>query len=357
MISIASLLNSGKMQKEIRKLELWKLERWWLALWIFHAFYPLFFLSCHTEQGNYTAVNQYGHYVYGVWNARTAKAAEKLSHQIVQACASESPQINPLSISTTARPIDLLPADKEASHWVRSRKPSSYTRENLYNDVLGGNAELYRTYGFVEQANVEYQTPQLGSSPLILVEIFDMRSPENAFGLYSFNRYPQDNFEWVGSKAILSGDFLSFRKGKYFVQIEGYEFAGAITEGMKALAKATANRIKDAPSQKPFLLKLLSQKDQVPNSERYFLSDSVLRETYRSLPENVLKFGANTTGVSAMYFHKSASTAQLDTMIAFVIRYEVESEAKAAYEVYQEYLRANAIAVNSTQTGLVAREG
>ena len=45
-------------------------------------------------------------------------------------------------------------------------------------------------------------------------------------------------------------------------------------------------------------------------------------------------------------------------MIAFVIHYEVESEAKAAYETYRTYLRENTGEVEEVKDGgVVANEG
>ena len=248
------------------------------CLWIVYVSGMLLFLSCQTEQGNYTAVSQNGQYVYGVWKARTAKAAKNLSRQIDQASAEGLLQIDPLSLITTEKPMDLLPADDEASHWVRVGKPSVDVGENLYKNVIGGNPELYHSYGFVEGVSVEYQTPRLGSQPFILLEVFDMGTPENAFGVYSRNRYPQDEFEWVGSRAIISGRDLNFWKGRYFIQIEGYEFASQIKQGMVELAKATADRIKD-PLTTPHLLTLLP-------SEKPGASQREIFPLRRNLEEN-----------------------------------------------------------------------
>ena len=329
----------------------------WHNFWFLHFIYALILLSCRAEQGNYTALNQNEHYLYGIWHAHTAKAAENLSRQIAAEIAAESTQINRLPIITTVASKNLLPKDGEADDWIRSRIPRTYTRQNLYKDVIGGNPGLYHSYGFVEGANVEYQTPKLGSKPLILVEIFDMGTPENAFGRYSFDRYPQDNHEWVGSKAIISGDQLSFCKGKYFIQIEGYEFASAIKIGMKVLAKSIANQIKDAPDPRPSLLKLLPRKNQVRHSEKYFLSHALLRETYRFLPEHALTVGANSSNVSAMYHHKTSNISMPDAMIGFISRYDTASDAKEVYEAYQGYLQENATVVKTTQAGgLIAKE-
>ena len=316
----------------------------------------LLFLSCHAEQGNYTAVSRNGQYVYGVWKARTVKAAKQLSRQITQTWTEALPQIDALSLITTVKPVELLPADGEASHWVRAGKPSVDIGKDLYKHVIGGNPELYHSYGFIEGASVEYQTPRLGSQPLILLEVFDMGTPENAFGVYSCNRYPQDEFEWVGSRAIVSGRGLNCWKGKYFIQIEGYEFATQIKQGVVELAKATADRIKD-PLTIPHLLTLLPSTNKVPHSEKYFPTGTTMGSIHRFLPERLLALDPKVTGGSAAYLHKKSSTDWIDTMTVFVLRYETESEARAAYDIYREHLEANASRVDSTQAGgIIVRE-
>ena len=319
-------------------------------LWFVYASCLLLFLSCQTEQGNYTAVSQNGQYVYGVWKARTVKAAKNLSRQIHQASTEGLLPIEALSLITTEKPMDLLPANGEATHWVRAGKPSVDVGKDLYKNVIGGNPELYHSYGFVEGASVEYQTPRLGSQPFILLEIFDMGTPENAFGVYSRDRYPQDEFEWVGSRAIISGRELNFWKGRYFIKFEGYELASQIKQGMVELAKTAADHIKD-PLTTPHLLTLLPSENRVPHSEKYFPSGATLKKIHRFLPQHLLDFSPNVTGCSATYLHKKSSTDWIDTMIALVLRYETESEAKTAYDIYRDYLEANARTVDSIQAG------
>ena len=325
-------------------------RQWRQYFWIVYASWMLLFTSCQTEQGNYTAVSQSGQYIYGVWKARTAKAAENLSREIHQALTQELLQGDSLPLITTEKPMDLLPANGEATHWIRAAKPSVDVGKDLYKNVIGGNPELYHSYGFVEGASVEYQTPRLGSQPFILLEVFDMGIPENAFGVYSRDRYPQDEFEWVGSRAIISGRELNFWKGRYFIKIEGYELASQIKQGMVELAKATADRIKD-PLTTPHLLTLLPSENRVPHSEKYFPSGATLKKIHRFLPEHVIEFSPNITGCSATYLHKKSSTDWMDTMTAFVLRYETEAGAKTAYDIYRDHLEASAHTVDSTQAG------
>ncbi len=303
-------------------------------------------LSCGAEQRDYTALTREGQYLVGVWNTHSEKVATKLIDQMTHPSVEERGQIQSLPIETSLKPVDLLPLNGDVTDWVRSRDPSGYTAKNLYKDTLGGHPELYHAYGVIEQAEVEYQTPLLGSYPLIRVEIFDMGTVENAFGIYSFNQYPEAESEWVGNRAVISGKFLRFWKGKYFIEIEGYEFATKVEEGIVELAKSVASRIKDSPT-KPHLLKLLPA-NKIPHSVKYFFDDTTLRKIYSFLPDDGLELGANSTGITASYAHKKSGDMHwADTMVAFLIRYPTESVATEAYNSYRDFLEAQAVSVSS----------
>ena len=303
-------------------------------------------LSCGAEQRDYTALTREGQYLVGVWNTHSEKVATKLIDQMTHPSVEERGQIQSLPIETSLKPVDLLPVNGDVTDWVRSRDPSGYTAKNLYKDTLGGHPELYHAYGVIEQAEVEYQTPLLGSYPLIRVEIFDMGTVENAFGIYSFNQYPEAESEWVGNRAVISGKFLRFWKGKYFIEIEGYEFATKVEEGIVELAKSVASRIKDSPT-KPHLLKLLPA-NKIPHSVKYFFDDTTLRKIYSFLPDDGLELGANSTGITASYAHKKSGNMHwADTMVAFLIRYPTESVATEAYNSYRDFLQAQAVSVSS----------
>lgn len=313
-------------------------------------------LSCSADQKEYTALTREGQYLFGVWNTHSEKAATRLIDQMIQTGVQEGEQIPSLPIRTSVEPVNLLPVDGDVTDWVRSRDSSGYTANDLYKDTLGGHPELYHAYGVIKQAEVEYQTPLLGSYPLIRVEIFDMGTAENAFGIYSFNQYPEMESEWVGNRAVLTGKFLRFWKGKYFVEIEGYEFATKVEEGMVELAKSVASRIDDPPT-KPHLLKLLPPK-KIPHSVKYFFDDATLRKIYHFLPEDGLELGANSTGITASYVHKKNRNKHwTDTMVAFLIRYSNESAATEAYNSYRDYLEAQAVSVSSLEDrGIVIRQ-
>lgn len=336
------------------------------------SLFILILFSCQQqEQGNLTSVNQKNVYVFGVWKAPTEKSAEAAivavstkiqAHSATQSSLAiaqneaiqqigteqtdnESQPITELQetykalpYSTTATPETLLPKDGETTDWVRAREPSTYNTETLYQDRFVSSdtlLEIYRSYGFQKQAEVEYQSPKLGSVPFILLEIFDMGTPENAFGIFSVNSYPHPKFEWIGCKAIISGKYLRFWKGKYFIQIEGYEIATGIRDGMIALAQVAAKKIKDPPQKIPLLELLPTQ--YIRGSEKLFYTNWVLREVYKSAPNTVPQLTDKTVGVLAQYKDtRSKKSAALYTV--FVIRFPNVVDAQSAYTQYSNTL-------------------
>ena len=307
-------------------------------------FLSLMLTSCGTEQGEWTAVQHEGRYIYGVWHGATAKKTERLMLEISKNIKDASvPSGTEDAVQTTVTPEQLLPDSGELLGWVQSRTPSTYQGKKLYRDRAvspAASPDLYHAYGFQRQAEVEYQAPQFGSKPLILLEIFDMGTPENAFGIYSFYTYPRMKFEWVGAKAMLSGGYLRFAKGKYFIQIEGYEFATGIREGMIALAKAVARQIKDPPPE-PRMLTHLPNNNKLFGSTKLFRSNWALRQIYSTLSDSsVLQLTDAAVGVSARYQNNPNAKDWTNTQIVFILRFPDTATAESTYIRYRDIIYA-----------------
>ena len=309
--------------------------------------FSLILISCGAEQGDWTAVQHEGRYIYGVWHGATAKKTEQMLLEVAESIKdtsvlSEASSTTKEVMRTTVAPEHLLPSDGELLGWVQSGVPSTYQGKTLYRDRAvspAASPDLYYAYGFERQAEVEYQAPQFGSKPLILLEIFDMGAPENAFGIYSFYTYPRMTFEWVGAKAMLSGGYLRFAKGKYFVQIEGYEFATGIREGMIALAKAVAAEINDPPPE-PRMLTLLPNNNKIYGSTKLFRSNWLLSQIYSTLSANVPQLMDTALGVSAHYQNKTNAKDWTDAQVIFIIRFPDTATAESAYISYRDAVDA-----------------
>ena len=310
-------------------------------------------LSCSEEQGNWTAIQQEGEYIYGVWHSTTPKRAEQVMQEVFENIRSTSTlPTESLTVqdagTTNMSPEYLLPSDGEILDWVQSRAPSTYEGKSLYRD-RAESPDLFYAYDFQRQAEAEYQTPRFGSKPLILLEIFDMGTPENAFGIYNYHIYPQVKFEWVGSKAILSGGYLRFSKGRYFIQIEGYEFATGIREAMVLLAKNIAARIKE-PASEPQILTLLPS-NKMSGSVKLFRSNWALRQIYSTLPVNVPQLSDTAIGVSARYQEHSDLKNWMEAQIVFIIQFPDSSAAESAYTIYRDSVKETALPLEGGTTG------
>ena len=324
-------------------------------------FFSLMLISCSEEKGNWTTVHQESEYIYGVWHSTTAKKAQQTIQTVRENIENAVALLEQSSttggiVQTTVSPDHLLPSDGELSGWFQSRAPSTYAGKTLYRD-RASSPDLYYAYGFERQAEVEYETPQFGSKPLILLEIFDMGTPENAFGIYNFHTYPQMKFEWVGSKAMLSGDYLRFSKGKYFIQIESYELATGIREGMVTLAKIIAAQIKDPPLE-PEILALLPSSNKVNGSVKLFTSNRVLNQIYSTLPVNIPQLTDTALGISARYQENIQSTNWMDAQIVFIIRFADTSTAESAYTLYRDSVVKGTVTFEvGTSGALLINEG
>ena len=341
------------------------------ALLIFHRsycfslgmflFFSLILISCSKEEGNWTAIHQESEYIYGVWHSTTSKKAQQAIFTVgenikkVSALLEQSAATRNI-VQTSVPPADLLPSDGELVGWVQSRAPSTYEGTTLYRD-RASSPDLFYAYGFERQAEVEYETPQFGSKPLILLEIFDMGTPENAFGIYNFHTYPQMKFEWIGSKAMLSGNYLRFSKGKYFIQIEGYELATGIREGMVTLAKIIAAQIKE-PALEPRILGLLPSSNKVGGTVKLFTSNWVLRQIYSTLPVDIPRLTDTALGISARYWENTKSTNWMDAQIVFIIRFVDTSTAASAYTLYRDSVAKGTVTFEVETSGaLLINEG
>lgn len=324
----------------------------------------LLLISCGSEQGNLTFIKHEDRYIFGVWNARTTRNAQEVIADISENIQvydqkkklqqngtildSDGAATNyTLPYLTTAKPQTLLPKYREIKDWVHANKPTTYNTETLYNDRFVPSKlypEIYHHYGFQSQAEVEYQSPKFGSEPYILLEIFDMGTPENAFGIFSVSSYPHPKYEWIGCKAIVSGRNLRFWKGKYFIQIEGYAIATGIRKAMIELAHIIAKRIEDPPQKIPLLELLPTQ--YIRGSEKLFTTNWALHQINRTIPQTFPQLDEGAMGVLAQY-NSTDSKNTSEPYHVFVIRFSNIDSAGSVYTQYRHDLMSANVSFES----------
>ncbi len=168
-------------------------------------------------------------------------------------------------------PEGLLPTSC-APEWAMEGKVATYTPENLYR-YINGEAELYLPYGFKRATTVRYMkvtTPSGGPQENgLVVNIFEMGSPLDAFGIYSNYRSATLPQMKVGAEGFLDETELMFYQDRYFVQIET---SGTLTQEPSlflSCAEAVSHNLPQG-REKPRELELLKVAGAVALTEKYY---------------------------------------------------------------------------------------
>jgi hypothetical protein len=158
----------------------------------------------------------------------------------------------------------LVPADQAAAGWARDDKPQEFIGEDLYTYIDGG-AEIYQEYGFVQVIVQDYKNAK-GKS--LSLEIFEMASPEAAYGMYTFKRSGKGKSLSLGGGGELEDYYLNFWKGRFLVTMTGFDGEAATLAGLQAVAAAVDGKITDT-GKVPELVGSLPSKGLAPGSVKY----------------------------------------------------------------------------------------
>ena len=175
----------------------------------------------------------------------------------------------------------LLPQEGEVSGWKLSSPPRFFHPSNLW-EYINGQSELYLNYGFQLVVTSDFTSKQDSNS--LTIEIYQMKSPYHAFGIYAAERSPEEHFIEVGVQGYITEDILNFWKGPYYVKITSLQISPAVKEALLSFSKAIANKIKGNYSE-PELFACFPQENKIEISERFipqnFLGHQFLKNGYR----------------------------------------------------------------------------
>ncbi len=214
----------------------------------------------------------------------------------------------------------------EVAGWKWDEKEIKYNSRTLF-DYIDGAAELYLAYGF---HNLTVRRFEKSNQPPITLELYEMASSEDAYGVFSFEQ--QDEAIGIGQGSEFGGGLLRFWKGKYFVSIyadgEGVEVESTILK----TGRAAANSIR-ATGPEPKLIDFIPGKDLglVDKSVRYLKSHVLLNQRFFVAHQNILNLNRKTEAVLAQYLRDKQKTQLL------LIRYP---NLKEAGDAYQNFMKA-----------------
>jgi len=211
----------------------------------------------------------------------------------------------------------------EAAGWKWDKKEMRYNSKTIFS-YMDGAAELYLAYGF---KNLTVRRFEKSSHPPITLEVYEMVSSEDAYGVFSYEH--QDESVGMGQGSEFGGGLLRFWKGKYFVSIYAEGEGPDVESGILEIGRATANSIASV-GREPKLVGFIPGKDLglVDKSIRYLKSHILLNQRFFIAHQNILNLNRKTEAVLAQYGQDKQKTQLL------LIRYPDSKEASDAYQSF-----------------------
>ncbi len=201
-----------------------------------------------------------------------------------------------------------------------------YDRKTSFR-YMDGAAELYRSYAFSLLIVRKYVKRD---QPSIIVELFDMGSSADAFGIFSYETGEEE--VGIGQGSDYGGGLLRFWKGKYFANVFAEKETPDIKRDILTLGEAIAKNIrKEGP--KPRLIQLLPEEGLLERSIRYFHLHPILNHHYFLSHENILHLGSKTNAVLVDY----PSSDEKAKIFLLLIQYP---EQKLAEKAFNSFLKA-----------------
>ena len=215
----------------------------------------------------------------------------------------------------------LLPDPSGLDGWVSKDEAQAYEEDDLYLYIDGG-AELYHEYGFKRVLAQDYWK----GARSVSLEIFEMASPESAFGIFSFKRSKEGVTTGIGSADSLEDYYLNFWKGRFLVTLTGMSQDEETVAGIRSIARAVDGKIRDS-ADGPKLLNALPAEGLIASSPKYLKGPLGLYNIYAFFTDDV--FGLKEA-VKGDY----ASGAG-----AFVFRYDSPEEAAGRFATVEKAFR------------------
>jgi hypothetical protein len=131
---------------------------------------------------------------------------------------------------------------------------------------MDGAADIFVLYGVKTMLHLDAKVRTVD----VTVDIFDMGSPNAAFGMYAAERSPDYDFIAMGAEGYRNKGILNFVQGRHYIKLAGFgEGADAVLE---VWAKALSARL-GSDTALPAMLTRLPSGHRKPHSEQYIPND------------------------------------------------------------------------------------
>ena len=241
-----------------------------------------------------------------------------------------------MGCNKTMRMNRLVPYEMHG--WRVQNNDEIYDRDTLYK-YMNGAAEVYLSYSF-RQLRVRHFVKD--QQPDIIVELFDMSSSEDAFGVFTHGRESEEM--GIGQGSEYRAGLLCFWKGNFFACVLAERESPSTKRTVLDLGKAIASAIKDS-GPKPKLIDFLPVEGLMEKSVRYFHKHTSLNYHYFVADQNILHLDESSKALLARYQQAEGKSYLL------LVQYQNIDQANAAFDSF-----VTAYIPESKHTGIVQLE-
>lgn len=194
----------------------------------------------------------------------------------------------------TEQSQDLFPGRDAIPGWTPTGELQVFERDNLH-DLVNGQADSFFVYGFEQ---VQVQTYENTAGRQLRVEIWQLDSASNAYGLYTMQRSGEPIA--IGNAGDADpGRRVDFWQDRAFVRV--FSFAPEDASTLEAFAVEVSMALPSG-GQPPSLIEHLPWEGLVKNSEVFFHQETSIQDHLWLGGQNLLSLSAETDAVLARYF-------------------------------------------------------
>jgi len=179
--------------------------------------------------------------------------------------------------------------------WTAEGVTETYDTETIY-DYIDGHAEVYLAYGMRRCLSQRYLAPD--GKGEIVVDLFEMASPADAFGVFSHDRAGDEIA--VGQGGVYRHGWLSFWEGSWNGSIYASTDGEDAEHAVIAIGEAVSKELPGG-GEVPTLVNRLPQQGLDPASVCFLRSVQILNAHVWVGSDNLFELGPETEAVVGAY--------------------------------------------------------
>ncbi|MBW1799562.1 MAG: hypothetical protein JRJ85_02420 [Deltaproteobacteria bacterium] len=217
---------------------------------------------------------------------------------------------------------DVLPA--RIHGWQAATEDRLFNERSIF-DYINGGAEVYRAYHMRRCLSRRYRIPD---GPDIVLDIFDMGRPEDAFGVFTHDT--DGKILDIGQDARYRPGWLSFWKHRFFFSLYMDSETAAAEKAVIALAQQIASLVRE-DGQRPDILSTLPPKGLKAKHIRYLYHPIIFNYHFYLADDNILNLSPQTAAALAPYRRGNEAATLL------LVRYPDRQQAEKSMESFLKH--------------------